>query len=124
VTEELHLQDHNRERLMDDLPQQFEVTDELRRAEHLFHNTNRNFLILGSAGTGTSVLLKRLVENAKKNLQVLANTGLAAIQVGDRTIHSFFGFDLGFQERSHLRLKPPGEQEENRHAPTEALMQS
>jgi ATP-dependent DNA helicase PIF1 len=95
-------------------PQQFELTDELRRAENIFHNTNRNFLVLGSAGTGKSFLLKRLVENAHKNLQVLSFTGLAALQVGGRTIHSFFGFDLGLQKRSHLLLTGTPEQTENR----------
>lgn len=84
--------------------EEFQLTEEIRRAENIFHNTNRNFLILGSAGTGKSFLLMRLVENAHKNLYVLSFTGLAALQVGGRTIHSFFGFDLGLQKRSHLLL--------------------
>lgn len=94
--------------------EEFQLTEEIRRAENIFHNTNRNFLILGSAGTGKSFLLKRLVENAHKNLQVLSFTGLAALQVGGRTIHSFFGFDLGLQKRSHLLLTGTPEQKENR----------
>lgn len=94
--------------------EQFRSTDEIRRAENIFHNTNRNFVILGSAGTGKSFLLKRLVENSHKNLQVLSFTGLAALQVGGRTIHSFFGFDLGLQKRSHLLLTGTDEQKENR----------
>ena len=93
---------------------EFKPTDELRRAENIFHNTNRNFLILGSAGTGKSVLLKRLVEKAKKNVQVLAFTGLAALQVGGQTIHRFFGFDRGLQKRTHLRFKDATGPEENR----------
>lgn len=94
--------------------EEFELTDEIRRAENIFHNTNRNFLILGSAGTGKSFLLKRLVENARKNVQVLSFTGLAALQVGGRTIHSFFGFDLGLQKRKHLLVTETYEQKENR----------
>ncbi len=94
--------------------EEFQLTEEIRRAENVFHNTNRNFLVLGSAGTGKSFLLKRLVENAHKNLQVLSFTGLAALQVGGRTIHSFFGFDLGLQKRSHLLMTGTPEQKENR----------
>ena len=59
-------------------------------------------------------MLKRLVENAQKNLQVLAPTGLAALQVGGRTIHSFFGFDLGLQKRTDLLLTGTPEQKETR----------
>lgn len=95
--------------------EEFQLTDEIRRAENIFHNTSRNFLVLGSAGTGKSFLLKRLLGNAHKNLQVLSFTGLAALQVGGRTIHSFFGFGLGLQERSHLLVTGTAEQKENRH---------
>jgi DNA replication protein DnaC len=35
-----------------------ESTNEIRRVETLFHNTKENFLVLGSAGTGKSVLLR------------------------------------------------------------------
>ncbi|MBI5384593.1 MAG: AAA family ATPase [Verrucomicrobia bacterium] len=94
--------------------EEFRLTEEIRRAENIFLNTNRNFLVLGSAGTGKSFLLKRLVENARKNVQVLSFTGLAALQVGGRTIHSFFGFDLGLQKRTHLLLMGTDEQKDNR----------
>lgn len=94
--------------------EEFQLTEEIRRVENIFQNTNRNFLVLGSAGTGKSFLLKRLVENSHKNLQVLSFTGLAALQVGGRTIHSFFGFDLGLQKRSHLLVTGTDEQKENR----------
>lgn len=92
----------------------FQLTDEIRRVENIFHNTSRNFLVLGSAGTGKSFLLKRLIETSNKNLQVLSFTGLAALQVGGRTIHSFFGFDLGFQKRSHVLVTGTDQQRENR----------
>ena len=91
----------------------FQLTDEIRRVENIFHNTNRNFLVLGSAGTGKSFLLKRIVEKSKKNVQVLAFTGLAALNVGGKTIHSFFHFDLGLQKRSHLLINGSLEQQEN-----------
>lgn len=53
-----------------------------------------NLLILGSAGTGKSTFLKWLKKKlaSSKNYVVLAPTGMAALQVGGQTIHSFFGF--------------------------------
>ena len=41
---------------------------------------------------------------AEIRIIVATFTGLAALQVGGRTIQSFFGFDLGLQKRSHLLL--------------------
>ncbi|MCP5404763.1 MAG: AAA family ATPase [Pseudomonadaceae bacterium] len=53
-----------------------------------------NLLILGSAGTGKSTFLKWLRKKLanKKKYAVLAPTGMAALNVGGQTIHSFFGF--------------------------------
>ena len=52
--------------------------------------TNECIFITGKAGTGKSTLLKHFVANTKKNCIVLAPTGIAAINVGGVTIHSFF----------------------------------
>lgn len=52
--------------------------------------TNECIFITGKAGTGKSTLLKHFVANTKKNCVVLAPTGIAAINVGGVTIHSFF----------------------------------
>jgi ATP-dependent exoDNAse (exonuclease V) alpha subunit len=48
--------------------------------------------ITGKAGTGKSTLLKLLVEKTSKRVALLAPTGLAAVNVGGETIHSFFRF--------------------------------
>lgn len=52
--------------------------------------TNECIFITGKAGTGKSTLLKHFVSNTKKECVVLAPTGIAAINVGGTTIHSFF----------------------------------
>lgn len=54
---------------------------------------DENLLILGSAGTGKSTFLKWLRKQleGKKSYAVLAPTGMAALNVGGQTIHSFFG---------------------------------
>lgn len=92
----------------------WESTSEIERVELLFRKSNRNFLVLGSAGTGKSVLLRRLVQNSPKRVEVVAFTGLAALQTGGRTIHRFFGFDLGLQRRHNLMLRQEQQEQENR----------
>ena len=52
--------------------------------------TKECIFITGKAGTGKSTLLKHFVANTKKQCVVLAPTGIAAINVGGSTIHSFF----------------------------------
>ena len=55
-------------------------------------NTSKNVLITGKAGTGKSTLLDYFRNNTKKNVVVLAPTGVAAVNVRGQTIHSFFRF--------------------------------
>ncbi len=47
--------------------------------------------ITGKAGTGKSTLLKYFVSHTKLKTVVLAPTGIAALNIGGQTIHSFFG---------------------------------
>ena len=53
-------------------------------------NTNKNMFITGRAGTGKSYLLNFFMKNSQKNVVVVAPTGVAAINVGGQTVHSFF----------------------------------
>jgi ATP-dependent DNA helicase PIF1 len=57
-------------------------------------NGQENIFLTGAAGSGKSFLLKHYLKN--KDIPVLASTGAAAILVGGRTFHSFFG--LGIME--------------------------
>lgn len=61
-------------------------------------NTDDNFFITGRAGTGKSTLLKFFKEKTTKNTAVLAPTGIAALNAGGQTIHSFFRFRPGTTE--------------------------
>lgn len=58
-------------------------------------NTSDNFFVTGRAGTGKSTLLKFFKEKTSKNVAVLAPTGIAALNAGGQTIHSFFKFRPG-----------------------------
>jgi hypothetical protein len=51
-----------------------------------------HLFVTGSAGTGKSTLLRYLGQQVAGQAVVLAPTGLAAVNVGGQTIHSFFGF--------------------------------
>jgi len=55
-------------------------------------NSNKNIFITGKAGTGKSTLLQYFREKTKKQVVVLAPTGVAALNVKGETIHSFFSF--------------------------------
>ena len=65
---------------------------EQQKAFNLVANTNTSLFITGKAGTGKTTFVKGIQEQIKKNFLVLAPTGIAAMNVGGQTIHSFFGF--------------------------------
>jgi len=54
--------------------------------------TRRHVFVTGRAGTGKSTLLNHFKETTVKRVAVLAPTGVAALNVGGQTIHSFFRF--------------------------------
>lgn len=69
-----------------------EFTPEFRRTLDLLESSGRSIFITGRAGTGKSTLLDYFRHNTKKKVVVLAPTGVAALNVGGQTIHSFFAF--------------------------------
>lgn len=73
-----------------------ELTEEFEKAYYMIEETDQSFFVTGKAGTGKSTLLKYFRAETKKNVAVVAFTGLAAINVNGQTIHSFFGFPIGF----------------------------
>lgn len=59
-------------------------------------NSHDNLFITGKAGCGKSYLLNYFVNNTSKKVVVVAPTGIAALNVGGQTIHSFF--QLGWDD--------------------------
>ena len=57
--------------------------------------SNRSVFLTGKAGTGKTTFLKFIRENTSKEIAVLAPTGVAAINAGGTTIHSFFQLPFG-----------------------------
>jgi len=66
-------------------------TEEFRTALSFVHEGDGNLFVTGRAGTGKSTLLRALRNTTDQELVVVAPTGLAAVNVGGQTIHSFFG---------------------------------
>ena len=63
---------------------------ELRTAWDFVEHTGRSIFLTGKAGTGKTTFLKTVVERSSKRNIVVAPTGVAAINAGGMTIHSFF----------------------------------
>ena len=74
----------------DQLPEHLDINDEFKSAFDLIEYTKECLFITGKAGTGKSTLLKYFKANTGKKIIVLAPTGVAAVNVGGQTIHSFF----------------------------------
>ena len=63
---------------------------EFQDALNLIQYTRQSVFLTGKAGTGKSTFLKYVCEVTKKKHIVLAPTGIAAINAGGSTLHSFF----------------------------------
>ena len=63
---------------------------EFQDAWGVLQRTHRSVFLTGKAGTGKSTFLKYICANIKKKTVVLAPTGIAAVNVGGQTMHSFF----------------------------------
>lgn len=69
------------------------LTNEFQEALDLLNSDRTNpIFITGSAGTGKSTLLKLFRDSTEQKSICLAPTGVAALNIGGQTIHSFFGF--------------------------------
>lgn len=71
-----------------------EHNEELRLAWEFVEHTDKSIFLTGKAGTGKTTFLKTLLERSTKRMVVVAPTGVAAINAGGVTIHSFFQLPL------------------------------
>lgn len=63
---------------------------ELQNALQIIRFTHNSLFLTGKAGTGKSTFLRYIAANTKKKRIILAPTGIAAINAGGSTLHSFF----------------------------------
>ncbi len=81
------------------------ITKEFELADKIVRLTNRNLFLTGRAGTGKTTFLKKLKQECPKRMVVLAPTGVAAINAGGMTIHSFFQISPGLFIPSAIKKK-------------------
>lgn len=74
------------------LSNELDINPEFKRVLKLMEESGSNVMITGQAGTGKSTLLQYFRSVTRKNVAVLAPTGVAALNVHGQTIHSFFRF--------------------------------
>lgn len=68
----------------------YDLNDIFRLATQLVNESSRNIFLTGKAGTGKTTFLKYISENCPKQMAIVAPTGVAAINAGGVTMHSFF----------------------------------
>lgn len=68
---------------------------EIDLARFIVEKTNFNLFLSGKAGTGKTTFLREIDKFTQKKHVLLAPTGIAAVNAGAMTIHSFFQFGLG-----------------------------
>ena len=66
-----------------------------QQAAELVNHTGRHIFVTGKAGTGKTTFLRHIREHTQKNAVVVAPTGVAAINAGGVTMHSFFQLYAG-----------------------------
>ena len=93
----------------------YDTSNEMfRLAAELVNHSSTNIFLTGKAGTGKTTFLKWIRENCPKQMAVVAPTGVAAINAGGVTIHSFFQLPLspfipetkGFREKKDDTVNP------------------
>jgi ATP-dependent DNA helicase PIF1 len=86
-----------------------ELSEEFNITLDMMELTNHHLFITGRAGTGKSTLLQLFRNTSKKNMVVLAPTGVAALNVKGQTIHSFFGLPPRLINRHDIHKKRKNE---------------
>ncbi len=72
-----------------------ENNPELKLSWQIAENTGVNIFLTGKAGTGKTTFLRDFITKTHKRCVVLAPTGIAAINAGGSTLHSFFQLPFG-----------------------------
>ena len=89
-------------------PEGITPTPEFEAGLDFVRHANGHLFVTGRAGTGKSTLLRSLRGLLAEEMVVVAPTGLAAINVGGQTIHSFFGFPPRLIQSSDIRRSRNG----------------
>ena len=88
-----------------ELPDNLDLNREFLGAFEVMEHTGECIFLTGKAGTGKSTLLKYFKAHTLKNAVILAPTGVAAVNIGGQTIHSFFKFPPRLIQPGTIRKK-------------------
>jgi len=66
------------------------INDPAGFTERFINQTKQSVFLTGKAGTGKTTLLRKIISSTHKNAIIVAPTGIASINAGGVTIHSFF----------------------------------
>ena len=74
----------------------FQESDKIAEfVERFINQTDESIFLTGKAGTGKTTLLRKIVKSTYKQTVIVAPTGIAALNAGGVTIHSFFQLPFG-----------------------------
>ena len=97
---------------------------QLNLAYDFVQYTNKNIFLTGKAGTGKTTFLQRIKQNSMKRMVVVAPTGVAAINAGGVTIHSFFQLPFGpfiSPKYNNKSIESPGSRDFNQKISREKI---
>ena len=77
-----------------ELPEGYENDNTAKKLFELIENSDKSIFLTGKAGTGKSTFIHYFTKTTEKSVLLVAFTGIAAINIGGQTIHSFFRFPL------------------------------
>ncbi len=86
--------------------QEMEDNRELKLAWEFVEYTGKSIFLTGKAGTGKTTFLKNVMQKTTKRLVIVAPTGVAAVNAGGNTIHSFFQLPFSpFVPHAQIKMK-------------------
>jgi ATP-dependent exoDNAse (exonuclease V) alpha subunit len=86
---------------------------EFNYAADLVKNTNKLIYLTGKAGSGKTTFLKFIKQTTEKKTVILAPTGVAALNAGGQTIHSFFKIPPSIFVPDDYRLRTKADPDDN-----------
>ncbi len=84
---------------------EYRENEQLKLAAEFVQFTNKNIFLTGKAGTGKTTFLHNLKKITPKRMVVVAPTGVAAINAGGVTIHSFFQLSFAPAIPSYAKIR-------------------
>ena len=86
------------------LPKNFYESKQFKELRVNLETSKNSYFLTGKAGTGKSTFVEYFRLNTKKNVMILAYTGIVSIKCRGRTIHSFFGYPHHILKRKDCKI--------------------